>query len=161
MVKAYVRQKMDAKERLAFRSEPGPNGCINFTGSKGKFGHGELAYKGVRYRAHRLAYIAYIGPIPDGLVVCHACDNPSCINPEHLFIGTQADNLADARKKKRMKAPLVYGEQHGLSRLTESDVLKIREDNRPYRQIARDYGVNPSTIKRAKTGETWGHIGGQ
>ena len=157
----YVRYKMTPKERLSFKSQPGPNGCINFTGSKSAFGHGELAYKGKKYRAHRLSYIAYIGPIPEGLVVCHYCDNPSCINPEHLFLGTQAENLADAMRKNRMKAPFVNGEKHGMSKLTKIDVLKIRQDSRPYNQIAKDFGVSPSTIKRAKTGQTWGHIGGQ
>jgi hypothetical protein len=159
-MKLYVRHSFTVEQRLKHYSDPGENGCINFTGARSRFGHGELGFKGKKYRAHRLSYETHIGTIPDGLVVCHRCDNPACINPKHLFLGTQADNLADARQKGRMKTPNPRGERHGLSKLTSSDIIKIRADRRPQRAIAADYGVAQSTIKNIKIGRTWGHVEG-
>ncbi len=157
--KNYVKHSWSAKDRLAAFSAEGINGCIEFTGSKNWFGHGEIAFRGGKYRAHRLAYIEYVGPIPNGMVVCHKCDNPSCINPDHLFIGTQADNLRDAINKNRMKAPNPKGEKHGLSKLTDEHVIAIRNDNRTQRAIAADYGVHQTTIKNIKLKRTWRHVG--
>ncbi len=155
----YVRHSETAKERLAAYSKPAENGCINFTGSKSSFGHGEIAYRGKKYRAHRLAYIEYVGPISEGLVVCHKCDNPSCINPDHFFVGTQAENLRDAINKKRMKAPNPRGVKHGLAKLTDENVIAIRKDVRTQRLIAADYGVHQTTIKNIKLNRTWKHVG--
>ncbi len=156
---SYVKHSMSAKERLAHYSKKLENGCIDFIGSKNFFGHGEIAYRGKKYRAHRLAYLEYIGEIPNGMVVCHKCDNPSCINTDHLFIGTQADNLRDARQKNRMKAPNPRGVKHGLSKLDDGKVLLIRRDKRTQREIAKDYGVHQTTIKNIKLLKTWKHVG--
>jgi hypothetical protein len=155
----YVKHSATAKERLTDYSKPTENGCINFTGSKNWFGHGEITYRGKKYRAHRLAYIEYIGPIPEGMVICHKCDNPSCINPNHLFAGTQADNLRDAINKKRMKAPNPRGVKHGLAKLTDEKVIAIRKDQRTQRAIAADYGIHQTTVKNIKLNRTWKHVG--
>lgn len=155
----YVRYSWSAKQRLEAFSQKCENGCVEFTGSKNLFGHGEIAFQGKKYRAHRLAYLEYVGPITDGMVVCHKCDNPSCINPEHLFIGTQADNLKDARSKGRIKTPNPRGTNHGLSKLDDEKVAAIRKDQRTQREIAADYGVHQTTIKNIKLNRTWKHVG--
>jgi|Wag4MinimDraft_6_1082665.scaffolds.fasta_scaffold02228_9 hypothetical protein len=159
MTKPYIRHSMSAAERLEHYSAPGNNGCIVFTGSRQASGHGEIAYKGRKFRAHRLSYITHVGPIPQGMVICHKCDNPPCINPEHLFLGTQADNLKDARQKGRMKAPNPRGERHGLAKLNAEKVAAIRSDQRTQREIAKEYGVHQTTIKNIKLNRTWKHVG--
>lgn len=159
MPKIYVQQSMPPIERLKLRSAPSENGCIIFIGSKNSLGYGELSYKGKRFRAHRLSYISHVGPIPDGMVVCHKCDNPPCINPEHLFIGTQADNLKDGRKKGRVATPNPRGERHGLAKLSADKIVAIRKDQRTQREIAKEYGVHQTTIKNIKLNRTWKHVG--
>lgn len=84
-----------ASERLAELSVAEESGCIRFTGHLDGEGYGRIMVARVKYMAHRLSYSLNNGPIPDGYVVRHKCDNPSCINPEHLEVGTQADNIAD------------------------------------------------------------------
>ena len=107
-------------------------------------------------RGHRLSY-AYHNNIKledmKGLVVCHKCDNPSCVNPDHLFLGTVKDNAADARDKGRA----FVGVLNGRAKLTKKDVLAILKDDRIHREIAKDYGVTRATIN-VKRGSTWKHL---
>jgi hypothetical protein len=105
--------------------------------------------------AHRFSYLTYIGPIPDGLQVLHKCDNPPCINPDHLFLGTHKDNMADMADKGRANGGAPKGERHGRTHLAKADVLAIRSDPRPGRVIAREYGMSKSAIYYIKSGETW------
>lgn len=93
-------------ERLAFHSIPEPNsGCLLWTGVYVGKGYGHMFWKGMMQRSHRLAWINAHGPIPPGMVVCHRCDVPACINPDHLFLGTHADNVADRHAKGRTVGP--------------------------------------------------------
>jgi hypothetical protein len=81
-----------------------PSGCWEWTGTRNRDGYGQLKLKGGKgypFRAHRVAYEAAYGPIPDGMIVCHSCDNPPCCNPEHLWLGTHKDNAADRTAKRR------------------------------------------------------------
>lgn len=78
------------------------NRCWSWVGSTDQHGYGLVDFRTQRVRAHRLSYEMHYGPIPDGMVVCHACDNPNCTNPNHLFLGTQAENMQDASRKGRL-----------------------------------------------------------
>ena len=91
-------------------------GCWIFTGSCSANGYGKICVRYKTISTHRYSYIKYVGPIPEGLLVLHKCDTPSCVNPEHLFLGTQSDNMKDMYSKKRFnpsnwskKAKLKYG----------------------------------------------------
>jgi hypothetical protein len=112
-----------------------------------------------------MAWLFRYGPIPEGLHVCHHCDNPPCVNPAHLFLGTRSDNMRDMVAKGRHVAStnpgtMARGSRQGLSKLTEQDVADIRERYAPGNGVvlAREYGVHPRTIMRAVNGFTWGHV---
>ena len=90
------------------------------------------------------------------MIVMHTCDNPQCINPEHLEVGTQRDNMLDKVRKGRHNA--ATGERVANSKLKEADILKIREDNRKQREIAEEYGVTPAAISAIKLRRVWRHV---
>jgi len=105
-----------------------------------------------------VAYELQVGPIPEGMAVCHRCDNPPCVRPDHLFLGTQTDNMADATSKARMGRHHghVRGEQHHNARLTEADVRAIRQrSDQSHRALSREFGVSRPTIERVIARETW------
>ncbi len=125
--------------------------------ARGGRGYGVFRYKTRVITAHRVAYMLYVGDIPPNLCVLHTCDNPKCVNPAHLFLGTQQDNMADRDNKNRQ----VRGERCVLSKLTESEVLSIRhfhKNGESGRQLARRYSVCHRTINRVIHRETWKHI---
>lgn len=152
-------------ERLDHYSIPEPNsGCWLWCGSvtRGGYGHLNVALPGSRARrahpAHRLSWIAHQGPIPTGLWILHKCDVRSCINPDHLFVGTHAENMADMVAKGRHRRGDYRGEKHGSTTLSERQVLEIRADRRTYRGIGKAYGISPATVCRIKCGDTWTHV---
>jgi DNA-binding XRE family transcriptional regulator len=105
--------------------------------------------------AHRVAYEVYRGPIPDGMHVCHKCDNRICVNPDHLFLGTHAENMADMSKKNRQ----ARGADNGSAKLTEIDVRAIRAENsKSQSELGKDYGVSQSYISKIKRRESWKHV---
>jgi len=138
--------------------------CHWWTGyQKGK-GYGAIKVAGKNRSAHRVAYELYIGPIPKheshhGMCVCHKCDNPLCVNPNHLFLGTNQDNMNDMKSKRRPNNR-VKGESHHLAKLNRRDVLEIREMAGSLKQkdIAKIYGVAPSQISSVICRKTWKHI---
>ena len=107
--------------------------------------------------AHRYGYELLVGPIPEGLFVCHSCDNRICQNPNHWFLGTPADNMADRDHKQRQ----AKGEDIAQARLTAADVrgiLWLLNIGIPQRRIAGRYGVAQPTVQRISNGQTWKHI---
>ena len=141
-------------ERLAYRSRRAPNGCLLWHGAKLQAGYGVLAVEGVRKLAHRAAWEEAHGAIPKGMQVCHHCDTPNCIEPEHLFLGTQADNMADKRRKRRHS----FGEKHYRARFTEAQAREIATSDVPAAALAKRFGVRPHHITRIRTGERWSHL---
>lgn len=135
--------------------EPLPNGCCEWTGRRHSTGYGLIS----NLRAHRVAWELTHGPIPPGLFVCHRCDNRPCVNIEHLFLGTSADNNADMHSKRRGVCPV--GDRHGQAKLTErdvGDVLVAIKRGEPQRSIARRFMVARPTIGDIAQGITWRHI---
>lgn len=136
------------------------SGCWNWTASLAGKGYGQIKLPGQRRQiyAHRASYIIHLGEIPDGKNVLHKCDNPKCVNPDHLWIGTQKENLQDMKGKDRH----LRGERNNQSMLTEKDVMSIKVllDKSPLSQakIANRFGVSQIEVSRIKRGLRWAHI---
>jgi hypothetical protein len=130
-------------------------GCWLWDGVIGSHGYGVLERNRKKIRAHRFFYEAHKGEIPPGMFVCHKCDTRACVNPDHLFLGTVADNNRDARLKGRH----AHGERNGAAKLADVSIddiqRRIRSDE-PVRSIAASYGVSPILIYRIG----WGKIRG-
>ena len=136
--------------------------CWPWTGRTVWRGYGQFSLwpsriPGGNIRAHRYAWILRNGEIPDGLFVCHRCDNPPCVNPDHLFLGTHQDNMDDMDKKGR-RALAPRGQSHYASKLSEDDVRVIRQmlrDGHSAASVATGFGVASSVISEIKTGKAW------
>jgi hypothetical protein len=145
--------------------------CRIWIGSKDKHGYGEIQYKGKKWATHRLAYHLVNGSIPDGMDILHKCDNPPCCKPEHLFPGTQKDNVDDMMKKGRNGGQFekghvnnnpLKGEDIAISRLTEREVLEARGRHATgkigHKLLAKEYNMAASTMRAVLTRKTWKHI---
>ena len=129
--------------------------CIIWTGAtSGRYG--SLTVEKKRWYAHRFAYYKAFGNIPEGMDVCHRCDNPLCVNPDHLFIGTAKDNMQDCSKKGRLNHD---GEHNGNRKLTVEGVCRIRDLHRisgmSSRKIAAVVGVHHTTVNDVVNGTSW------
>jgi hypothetical protein len=136
------------------------NGCWNWTLGKSK-GYGAINYMGRVWAAHRVAYELAKGPIPAGLSVCHSCDNPACINPNHLFVGTHRDNMLDKERKGRANHVGARGVRNANSILTEKDVIAMRQAYvRGVRaaDIAARFGMARSAVNDVVNGRSWQHL---
>lgn len=144
--------------RDEFRSllTPEGGGCLVWTRSRIRGGYGQLKIGGRVLRAHRVAFELWNGPIPVGVFVCHSCDNPPCCNPDHLFIGTAADNVADMLAKGRGQS--ATGARNYQAKLTPEIVNEARRAHlagASGRALARQYGVSHPTMQALLTGHTW------
>lgn len=129
--------------------------CWEWIGQKDKNGYGRFSYETKKQWSHRVSYRLHKGEIPEGLFVCHSCDNPPCVNPDHLWLGTNSENLRDMRKKGRAKYNMNIGNLGRLSRfnlkLTDSqfqEVLQMVKNGVTQREIAEKFGVVHQTISR-------------
>jgi hypothetical protein len=139
--------------------------CWNWTGASMVRGYGVIRIGRRNEGAHRASWLIHRGEIPSGAFVCHRCDNPRCVNPEHLFLGTSADNVADMDTKGRRRTvlPRLHGEQHPTSKLTEEAVLAIVTEGRAgvtMTSLAFRFGISEAQVRRILTGEHWSHLTG-
>ena len=133
-------------------------GCWEWKSWFMRVGYGCFDARKKKYGAHRVSYFLRIGPIPDGMCVCHHCDNRKCVRPDHLFLGTKKDNTKDMISKKRG----LVGELNGSAKLTEGDVRQIRRQfsvgDTTKRDLARNYGVTEMAVTCLLSRKTWGHV---
>jgi len=142
--------------------------CWIWTASYGSVGYGQFGIAGKLHGAHRVAYELVHGPIPEGLRVLHRCDNRACVRPDHLFLGTQADNMADMHSKGRgysyfrqYPERVLRGEQQHAAKLTDDVVRKIRRlhaDGLNYPELAARFGVCKQSICNIVRRHTWRHV---
>jgi len=145
-------------------------GCWEWQARREPFGHGSFYFQGRMVKAHRVAWMLFRGEIPEGMCVLHHCDNPPCVNPEHLYIGTKADNHADMVKRGRKRrgkgvynsTNMTRGEKHPSAKLTEELVRKLRDDyylgGGSFLGLAKLYGCSYNASKSAILGLTWKHV---
>lgn len=128
--------------------------CWAWTAYRTPLGYGLFYYRGRMRPAHRVSWELHYGPIPDGLDVLHNCDTPYCVHPEHLFLGTQQTNMDDMVSKGRQSK----GTARSQHKLTDADVVAIRQSTARPSAIAHQYGVDASHITKIKRHKKWKHI---
>jgi hypothetical protein len=150
------------KPEIMFWDRVGPEderGCWPWIGDKNG-GYGRFECDDKKIPAHRFAYALLVGPIPDGLYVCHHCDNTACVNPKHLYAGTQAENVADMWRRGRSHDRRGIG--NSRAQLSERDVLEIRAayaaGGITQRELSQRYRVCPSDVCHIITRKSWRHL---
>lgn len=159
--------------RLLACSIPEPNsGCWLWLRSINRGGYGRVTIRALGPKvllAHRVSWAAFRQSSPDGLCVCHRCDNPACVNPEHLFLGTNADNVADSMRKGRHvlsagNPPPTFhpgiGERNHRATLTAEQAEQIARSSGGARLAARRFGVSRHQVRSIRSGESWSHVTG-
>lgn len=132
-------------------------GCWVWTAAKTKQGYGQFGYKGIMTGAHRVSYELYKGPITEGLFVLHRCDNPSCVNPDHLYLGTNSDNTRDLKERGNVKRS--KGVNHHNAVFTEETLAKLKEmyatGKYTHRGLAFKFRVSKTSVSYALKGLTY------
>jgi hypothetical protein len=137
-----------------------PTECWEWQGARYDYGYGRVHWNG-EWRAHRASYTVHVGAIPRGLYVLHRCDNPPCLNPDHLFLGTQAENIVDMVRKGRCNA--ASGSRAGLAVLTDelaAELLQLLSEGKSEVFIAEYYGLSRSVVRSLAIGESYRDIPG-
>ena len=147
-------------DRFMKHTKPAENGCLLWTSTLAVRGYGRFILNGKRQIASRVIYELNYGTVPKGMCVCHKCDNPTCVNIDHLFLGTPKDNMQDAQRKGRLDSH--RGERHGNAVLTEQQVRWAREQYRakllPVRAIADKLGRPYNYMRDVIKGRRWAHV---
>lgn len=153
---------VDAKTVYRFLSKISKtDSCWNWTAGLAHHGYGQFRFGQRPWKSHRMSWTIHNGPIPDGLLVLHRCDNRICVNPDHLYLGTTADNTADMMAKNRCaRFPMRKGELVPTAKLTKENVAYIRSVYVKRKQptlatLAKQFGVDPTTIHSVVIGESW------
>lgn len=144
----------------------GPDECWNWIAKSKVDGYGTIGLGGraaKKMLSHRVVWELTHGPIPKsteyhGFVVLHKCDNRACCNPAHLVLGKQSDNVADMDAKGRRVNSQLYGSAHGMSKVTEKDVVAIRAATGTNQEIAKQFGITRQNVKFIRNRETWKHV---
>lgn len=149
----------DANKDLFLKQIEKTNRCWIWRGSLNKqTGYGRIQINGKRMGAHRFAYSIFKGDLVDGLFVCHTCDNPTCVNPDHLFLGSSLANIADCIIKGRN----TKGEKHGSHKLTENDVREMRRlyatGKHTQKSLAERYGIDRPYTTKIINRRQWKHV---
>lgn len=132
--------------------------CEEWGGYRLSTGYGQVQVKGKKWLAHRYVWTQKVGPIPEGMNLCHTCDNPSCVNIDHLFVGTQQDNMIDMTSKGRQRGAFPKGSAHPGSKLSQSDVDEIRgfySEGFSQKEIGERYGIHQVTVSEIVTRKIW------
>lgn len=157
-----MKKQWDTLENRFWNAVFVKDGCWGWLGSKDDKGYGQIYGNGRLIRAHRLSWSMVNGEIPKGMYVCHHCDNPSCANPAHLFLGTCLDNVRDKIAKGRDKTGDHKGMKSSTAKLTDFQVEEILrtpyQGRGSYIKLAKFYGVGAGSISKIKTGKSWNHI---
>lgn len=129
--------------------------CWLWTGTKDRYGYGRLGVTASRAQsAHRISWELHHGAIPDAASICHACDNPSCVNPDHLFLGGHADNMRDMAAKDRS----LHGTKNVMAKLIPEQVVEIFLSDLTCRELSSNFNVSETTIKNIKRRQTWRRV---
>lgn len=158
--------RMTIVERFESLISPEPmSGCWLWTGAPGDGSrngqYGRFRMSGRQCKAHRAAWLLLRGQIPNGKHVLHRCDNPACVNPDHLFLGSNEENVADRVAKGRTGWKARQGESHPMRKLTEDDIRSIRlrsSNGESCRSIAADFGIHYATVSEIKNLRKWRHV---
>ena len=148
-------RKPDPIKRFWAKVEKGPS-CWIWTAGRDKDGYGKFWFRGKHSRAHIASYLIHVGEIPEGMLVCHDCDNPWCVRPDHLFLGTYQDNSDDMVAKGRSADRA--GEKNGAAKLTLElieEAHRMKAAGIPQVRIAEHMNVSTAAISMALNGKTW------
>lgn len=140
-------------------STPNKNGCILFLGAVGNRGYGNFWANRKNNAAHRISYKLFVGKIPKRKLVLHKCDIRHCINPKHLFLGTQQDNIDDMCNKKRNSCGI--GQKHGMAKLTNRKVINIRKflsQGMSIHDLCKKYKITRRNMEDIRNGKIWKHL---
>lgn len=164
-----IRDNADAT-RLISRARRSEAGCWEWTGHINEHGYGTMAFRSKVWKTHRVSYTIFCGEIPDGLMVCHHCDNPSCIHPSHLFLGHAKTNMRDMIRKGRGRSTITSAQDHFRSgrapsgeeasgaKITRDDAAAIileASNGKMTKELSKEYGLSRSALHSLLRGETW------